>query len=103
MVFPRGTGQMSSAVRPPEPLERIASGITGLDRIIQGGFLRGGVYLISGPPGAGKTILANQMAFHHVAAGGRAVYMTVLAETHARMLAHLRPLAFFDPAPIGDR
>ena len=29
------------------------------------------------------------------------VYVTLLVETHGRMLAHLRSLTFFDPAPIG--
>ena len=85
---------MSSSVRPPEPLERTARGIAGLDRIVQDGFRRGCINLIHGPPGAGKTILANQMAFRHRAAGGRAIYLILLAEIHARMLAYLRPLSF---------
>ena len=70
--------------------QRMPSGITGLDRILHGGFLKGGSYLIMGPPGAGKTILGNQLCFNHVAAGGRAIYLTLLAETNSRMLAILR-------------
>src|SRR3954469_13934414 len=81
---------MSNTVRPPEPLERLPTGIPGLDRILNGGFLRGGIYLIIGAPGAGKTILSNQMAIHHVHNGGRILYVTLLAETHARMISHLR-------------
>ena len=86
----------------PQPIERVASGIEGLDTILNGGFLRGGIYIIMGPPGAGKTILGNQICFNHVANGGRVVYVTLLAETHGRMLAHMRSLSFFDPKPITN-
>ena len=62
-------------------LQRVASGIAGLDRILHGGFFKGGSYLLIGPPGAGKTILGNQLCFNHVATGGRALYISLLAET----------------------
>jgi circadian clock protein KaiC len=82
---------------------RVPSGIPGLDRILEGGFLEAGVYIVQGPPGGGKTILANQMCFHQAANGQRAVYVTLLAESHARMFAHMRRMAFFDEAAIPDR
>jgi KaiC/GvpD/RAD55 family RecA-like ATPase len=82
--------------------QRMPSGIAGLDRILQGGLLKGGSYLIMGPPGAGKTILGNQLCFNHVAAGGRAIYLTLLAETHSRMLAHIQTFTFFTLTPIAD-
>jgi len=84
-------------------LSRVESGIAGLDTILGGGFLEGGIYIVQGHPGAGKTILANQICFHHAARDGRALYVTLLAETHARMLAHIAPLRFFDPAAIPER
>ncbi len=85
----------------PPRLIRLPTGLPGLDTILVGGLFQGGLYLLAGDPGTGKTILSNQLAFHHVAAGGRVVYLTLLVETHGRMLAHLRGLAFFDPAPLG--
>ncbi len=85
-----------------EPLVRVPTGVPGLDRVLHGGMFRGGLYMIQGEPGAGKTILSNQICFHHIGAGGRAVYVTLLAELHTRMLAHLQSLQFFDPAPIGE-
>lgn len=87
----------------PTPLQRVPSGIPGLDHVLNGGFLKGGVYIIQGVPGAGKTILANQSCFNHVAAGGRAAYVTLLAESHTRMLQHLSALSFYDEAAIPER
>ena len=85
-------------------LERFSTGIEGLDRVLDGGFFAGGVYLVEGVPGAGKTILANQVCFHHVrSGGGRALYVTLLAESHARLLQHLQPMAFFDGEIIPER
>jgi circadian clock protein KaiC len=85
-----------------EGIERVPSGIPGLDTVLRGGFLRGGVYLVRGTPGAGKTIFGNQVAFHHTAAGNRVVYVTLLVESHARMLEHMRTMQFFDPARLPD-
>jgi circadian clock protein KaiC len=56
-----------------------------------------------GPPGSGKTILANQIAFNRAAAGHSAVYVTLLAEAHARMLAHMRGFEFFDASVVPRR
>ena len=81
---------------------RRPTGIAGLDRILDGGLLEAGVYIIQGPPGAGKTILANQACFHHASEGGRAVYITLLAESHSRMFGHLRRMEFFDETKIPD-
>jgi circadian clock protein KaiC len=86
----------------PASLERLSSGIPGLDVVLGGGFFRSGVYIVHGLPGSGKTIFANQLCYRHVAAGGRAVYVTLLAESHARMLQHIRALSFFDEKAIPD-
>jgi circadian clock protein KaiC len=86
----------------PPMLKRLPSGVPGLDAVLQGGFLRGGIFLVQGPPGAGKTILGNQICFNYVAAGGRALYVTLLAENHARMLLHIGQLGFFEETVIPD-
>jgi circadian clock protein KaiC len=82
--------------------QRKPTGLSGLDRILEGGLLASGVYIIQGPPGAGKTILANQLCFNHASTGGRSVYVTLLAESHSRMFSHLRRMAFFDESVIPD-
>src|SRR5690349_2047038 len=83
--------------------ERMSTGVPGLDLLLGGGLVTGGVYLIMGRPGVGKTTLGNQACFTHVAAGGKAVYVTLLAETHARMLRNLNGMAFFDAEAIGTQ
>ncbi|WP_407739307.1 RAD55 family ATPase [Hyalangium sp.] len=86
----------------PLQTERVSTGIQGLDTLLHGGFVKGGVYMVLGMPGAGKTILGNQVCFHHVRTGGRALYVTLLAESHARMIANLGPLDFFDASRIPE-
>jgi len=83
--------------------DRVSSGIEGFDTILAGGFIPGGITIVQGRPGAGKTILGNQMCFNHARAGGKALYVTLLAESHARMLMHLSNLDFFDQSAIPDR
>jgi circadian clock protein KaiC len=52
-------------------IAHVPSGIAGLDAVLQGGFLQGGLYIIQGTPGVGKTILGNQICFDHVAKDAR--------------------------------
>jgi len=94
---------MTTTTTDAPALERLSSGIPGLDTVLGGGFFRSGVYILHGLPGSGKTIFANQLCFAHVAAGGTAVYVTLLAESHSRMLQHIRALRFFDETAIPER
>jgi circadian clock protein KaiC len=74
-----------------------------MDLILNGGFVKGGVYLLLGPPGTGKTIFANQMCFHHAKMKtGNIVYVTLLAESHGRMMENLRPLDYFQDKDVSE-
>ena len=96
---------MSDVAKPSSETRsaRVATGVEGLDTILGGGFMLGGIYLIQGAPGAGKTILTNQICFHHVVTGGRALFVTLLAENHSRMMSNMRSLAFFDDTQIPEK
>lgn len=83
--------------------DRFSTGVPGLDTILGGGVFDGGIYIIQGAPGAGKTILGNQICFAQAAQGRNALYITLLAESHARMIGHMRRLKFFDESAIPDR
>ena len=83
-------------------MSRVDTGVPGFDTILNGGLFKSGVYIIEGAPGSGKTILGNQICFHRAAAGESTVYVTLLAESHTRMIAHLRGMEFFRPELIAS-
>ena len=39
---------------------RVSTGVAGLDAILRGVFVRGGIYLLLARPGSGKTVLGNR-------------------------------------------
>lgn len=84
------------------PRERLASGVAGLDQVLCGGLWQGSVTILQGTPGAGKTILANQICFAHAARGGRSVYLTLLAESHDQLLMNLRPMSFYEEERVSS-
>ncbi|HEX8437253.1 ATPase domain-containing protein [Archangium sp.] len=95
---------MSEPVKEEVREARVQSGIPRLDFILKGGLKPGGTYAVMGPPGSGKTIFANQLCFNHIQKqDGRCVYMTLLVETHAKMLAHLSSLRFYKQEYIPER
>ena len=85
-----------------QQLARLPSGVIGLDPILGGGFVEGASYIIQGSPGAGKTILSNQIAFAQAVSGRRVLYITLLAETHDRLFQSLSTMSFFDRDLLGD-
>lgn len=84
----------------PRAITRVPTGVPGLDTVLSGGLFRGGVYIIEGNPGSGKTTLGNQICFHRASQGDSTIYITLLAEAHTRMISHLREMEFFKPELI---
>src|SRR5215831_14709277 len=81
---------------------RVATHVPGLDTVLCGGFLRGGIYVVRGAPGSGKTMLGNQICFANARRGGNSAYVTLLSESHARMMLHLESVRFFDPELVAE-
>lgn len=82
-------------------LARLRSDVPGLDDICGGGLIAGSSYIIQGRPGAGKTILANQIAFAQARQGRKVLYVTLLAESHDRLFQSLSTLDFYDADRVG--
>jgi circadian clock protein KaiC len=70
-------------------LTRMATGIEGLDDILQGGFPANRVYLVEGEPGTGKTTLALQFLLEGLRLGESGLYVT-LSETKEELEASAR-------------
>lgn len=82
-------------------LVRLISDVPGLDEVCGGGLIAGSSYILQGRPGAGKTILANQIAFAQARKGRKVLYVTLLAESHDRLFQSLSTLDFYDAARVG--
>ncbi|HUQ88885.1 MAG TPA: ATPase domain-containing protein, partial [Vicinamibacterales bacterium] len=65
---------------------RAATGIPGLDDILNGGLARGRLYLVEGVPGSGKTTLAMQFLMNGAKQGETVLYVT-LSETGEELRA----------------
>ncbi len=81
----------------------ILTHVSGLDEILGGGIPLRSMILILGRPGAGKTILAEQIAVEQARQGKRVLVLTVLSESHVQLLTSLRQFSFFDETLVGDR
>jgi circadian clock protein KaiC len=84
-------------------INRLATGVPGLDEVLGGGLPEFSFNLIAGPPGCGKTTLAHQMMFALATAQRPALYFTVLGEPPLKMLRYQQQFEFFDDKAINHR
>jgi len=78
------------------------TGIPGLDLVLGGGLPRGGLALLVGPPGSGKTTLATQVAFEAARTGRRTLVLTAYSEPASKLIEHMRSFTFFDEPLLGE-
>ena len=84
-------------------MDRVPTGIGELDEILAGGFPAGSLAVLAGPPGTGKTILAQQLCFAAASEDSPALYYTTLSESHAKMRRHLSSMTFFDDVKLDEQ
>src|ERR1700734_2264734 len=83
-------------------INRLPSGVPGLDEILGGGFPEFSFNIIAGAPGCGKTTLAHQFVFANATPERPALYFTVLGEPALKMLRYQQQYTFFDPAKLNN-
>src|SRR5690242_12692623 len=85
-----------------DPQDYIPTGVSGLDTVLCGGFLRAGFYLLQGNPGSGKTTLALQFLFECARRGERGLYIS-LTESRQDLLRTCRSHGWnLEAIEIGD-
>jgi circadian clock protein KaiC len=82
-------------------INRLATGVPGLDEVLGGGLPEFSFNLIAGPPGCGKTTLAHQMMFALATPERPALFFTVLGEPPLKMLRYQQQFDFFDSEKIN--
>jgi circadian clock protein KaiC len=89
-VYPRLVSpQMPEGYEPAS--ERISTGVTGLDSMLDGGLWRGTTTLLAGPSGAGKTTIGLQFALEGARQGEPSLYMS-FQENPTQLMRTIRGL-----------
>jgi circadian clock protein KaiC len=86
----------------PGIITNIETGVPGLDAVLGGGLCEYSLNLIAGPPGSGKTTMAQQILFANATKERPALYFTVLGEPTVKMLRYQQQFSFFDRSKIPD-
>lgn len=82
-------------------IERLQTGVPGLDEILGGGLPEYSFNILAGAPGSGKTTLAHQIMFALASPQRPALYFTVLGEPPLKMLRYQQQFDFFDSAKVN--
>jgi circadian clock protein KaiC len=77
-------------------LNRLSTGVPGLDRVLGGGLPEYSFNLIAGAPGIGKTTLSQQIMYANATAERPVLHFTVLGEPPLKMLRYQQQFGFFD-------
>ncbi len=82
-------------------MQRLSTGNPRLDQILCGGLVADAITLIVGPPGTGKTILAEQCLFANVTVERPGLYLSTVSEPFDKLLRFGQGLSFFDNELVG--
>ncbi|ASJ03675.1 recombinase [Thermococcus profundus] len=75
-------------------IERISTGVKGLDDLIEGGLIPGKVYLLTGPPGSGKTTMGMHFLLEGARRGEKVAYVSLIQDPNEAVKDMMR----FDPS-----
>jgi circadian clock protein KaiC len=83
-------------------INRLPTGVPGLDEVLGGGLPEYSFNIIAGSPGSGKTTLAHQLMFALATPDRPAVYFTVLGEPPLKMMRYQQQFEFFDAEKVNS-
>ena len=83
-------------------INRLRTGVQGLDEVLGGGLPEFSFNVIAGTPGCGKTTLAHQIMFALATPERPALYLTVLGEPPLKMLRYQQQFDFFDSEKVNS-
>ena len=82
-------------------IERLSTGNDRLDAVLEGGLVLNSITLLVGPPGSGKTLLAEQCMFANASVDRPGLYLSTVSEPLDKLLRYGQSLAFFDAGKVG--
>ena len=77
-------------------IERISTGVEGLDKLMEGGIPKGSSLLISGAPGTGKSTLASQFIETGLQNGEKCCYVSIEQDRDSILMQNQRLGIFKD-------
>src|SRR5471030_3501383 len=83
-------------------IQRLPTGVPGLDELLGGGIPEFSFNLLAGTPGSGKTTMAHQIMFSLANPDRRALFFTVLGEPPLKMLRYQQQFPFFDIGKVNQ-
>ena len=83
-------------------INKLPTGVQGLNEIMGGGLPEFSLNIIAGTPGCGKTTLAHQFVFANATPERPALYFTILGEPAIKMLRYQQQYTFFDLAKLNS-
>ncbi len=90
-------------------MERVSTGVEGLDRMLNGGLIKGRTYLVKGCPGAGKTILSILFLLDGAKRGENVLFISLaegvdeIRENMNYLGLDVSGIEFIDASPTGDK
>src|SRR6478736_2241675 len=91
-----GNDALRMSFKPGVVINKLPSGVRGLDEVLGGGLPEYSFNLIAGAPGTGKTTLSQQLMLALATPQRPALHFTVVGEPPLKMLRYQQKFKFFD-------
>ena len=85
-----------------DDINKLNTGVPGLDALLGGGLPEFSFNIVGGAPGAGKTTFCQQIMFALANSDRRAIFFTALGEPPLKMLRYQRQFKYFDTDKVEE-